>query len=80
MINIINIKLNIKVTVLGSLCIETSVISAPPCAIIYDGALYSLKNLFNGYYHYVRRNLSVSEYISILMDNCPDDLFTIAYV
>lgn len=80
MIHIFNIKIKINLSILGSLSIEKSEAITVPHAIILHDHLYVKSCEYINCVTYAEKDLSVSDYISILMDNRPDNIYYIAYV
>lgn len=80
MIHILTIKINIKFTIFGMLSIEKREDTSVPHAVIFEGCLYVKFSESTDSAIYVQTKLSVSDYISILMENFSNNLYLIAYV
>lgn len=80
MINIKKIALHIECTVRGSIIIERTDVNSVPDVIVKDGQLFIIDDHDMNSVYYIRRNISVSDLIKIIMDLFPETSYLIAYV
>lgn len=80
MINIKKIALNIELTIHGSIIIDRNDVSKVPDAIVKDGKLFIITDGDCQSVLYKCSICSLSDFVRILLDIYPDNIFTIAYV
>lgn len=80
MINVKKLKINIELTIRGSIILERTDVNSVPDAIVKDGHLFIITDCDCNSVLYTRSKVSPSDYIRTLLSLDPENPYFIAYV